>query len=244
MRRFSDDQALGRYLADRIADIVRAKPNALLSIAAGTSSFPVFDALKAKVRAGELSFSQAAFFGMDEWCGLPQDADGAMADFLRRHFLDAVDFREVFLFDGMAAPASECARAEAFLASHGGFDLIVFGIGVNGHVALNEPGVDPALRTHMAEVAGVTAAVARKYFAGEVPPLTAGVTIGLANAAEARALWLVANTPAKRDAVEKIEALTAAGTPCNQVPASLVAAMPQAELLVTEAVFAPVPSSL
>ena len=86
VQRFSDDKALGRYLADRIADIVRAKPDALISIAAGTSSFPLFDALKAKVRAGEISFAQATFFGMDEWCGLPQDADGAMADCLHRHF--------------------------------------------------------------------------------------------------------------------------------------------------------------
>ncbi len=96
MQRFSDDKALGRYLADRIADIVRAKPDALISIAAGTSSFPLFDALKAKVRAGEISFAQATFFGMDEWCGLPQDADGAMADFLHRHFLDEVTLRRYF----------------------------------------------------------------------------------------------------------------------------------------------------
>ena len=238
MQRFSDDKALGRYLADRIADIVRAKPDALISIAAGTSSFPLFDALKAKVRAGEISFAQATFFVMDEWCGLPQDADGAMADFLHRHFLDEVDFKEVFLFDGAADPQAECARGEAYLAARGVFDVIVFGIGVNGHVALNEPGIDPALHIHVAQVAGVTATVAQKYFEKEAPPLTAGVTIGLANAAEAKAVWVVANTPAKRDAVEKTEALAAAGTPTNQVPASLVAVLPQAELLVSEAVFA------
>ena len=241
MHRFPNDEALGRYLADKIADIVRAKPDALISIAAGTSSFPVFDALKAKVKAGELSFSQATFFGMDEWCGLPQDADGAMADFLHRHFLDEVDFKETFLFDGMADPQAECVRAEEFLAARGVFDVIVFGIGVNGHVALNEPGIDPALHTHVAEVASVTATVARKYFEKEAPLLTAGVTIGLANAAEAKAVWLVANTPVKRDAVEKIEALTAAGTPTNQVPASLVTALPQTELLVSEAVFSAAP---
>ena len=156
MQRFPSDAAMGEYLADRIAEVLRAKPDALLSIAAGTTSFPAFDALKRRVRAGELSFAQASFFGMDEWCGLPQDADGAMADFLRRHFLDEVDFREVFLFDGMADPQAECARARAFLSSRGGLDVIVFGIGVNGHVALNEPGADPTLHAHVAQVAQVT----------------------------------------------------------------------------------------
>lgn len=238
MRRFPDDGALGRYVAGELAGIVRQKPDALLCIAAGTSSIPVFDALLALVRDGALSLGRAAFFGMDEWCGLPQDADGAMADFLRRHFLDAAGFADAFLFDGMADPAAECARAERFLAAHGGFDAIVFGIGVNGHVALNEPGVDPALRTHVAAVAPLTATVAQKYFQHAAPPLQSGVTIGLANAAEARRLFLVANTPNKRAAVEQTERLAAAGTPQRETPASFVAALPQAEFLVTEAVFA------
>jgi len=237
MKRFPDDAALGSYVADKLAAILAAKPDAAFCIAAGTSSFPVFDALKARVKNGQLSFAKASFFGMDEWCGLPQNADGAMADFLHKHFLDEMDFGKVFLFDGMADPEAECVRAEQFLSDCGGLDVIVFGIGVNGHVALNEPGVDPTLRTHVAQVAAVTAKVAQKYFQKEAPPLTHGVTIGIGNAAETPALYLVANTAVKRNAVEKIEALTAAGTPSSEVPASFVAAMPGAELLVTEAVF-------
>ena len=96
----------------------------------------------------------------------------------------------------------------------------------------------PSLHTHVAQVAPVTATVAQKYFQKEAPPLTRGVTIGIGNAAETPALYLVANTAVKRDAVEKIEALAGAGTPSTEVPASFVAAMPGAELLVTEAVFA------
>lgn len=238
MRRFPDDAALGAYVAERLAEILHKKPDATFCIAAGTSSFPIFDALKARVKAGELSFSAASFFAMDEWCGLPQDADGAMADFLRRHFLDEMDFGDVFLFDGMAAPEAECERAEAFLAKHGGLDAVVFGIGVNGHVALNEPGVDPALRTHVAQVDPVTATVAQKYFQEAAPALTRGITMGIANAAEAEVVFLVANTKVKRTAVEATNALATTGFPSAEVPASFVAAMPQAELLVTEAVFA------
>lgn len=238
MLHFPDDAPLGRHIAFELAEIVRKKPDALLCIAAGTSSYPVFDAVNALVRSGKLDLSKATFFGMDEWCGLPQDADGAMADFLRKHFLEEAGFGEVFLFDGMADPVSECTRAEAFLQTHGGFDAIVFGIGVNGHVALNEPGVDPALRTHVADVAPVTAAVAQKYFEHKAPALHRGVTIGIANAREAAKLYLVANTANKRNAVEKIERLAADDTPDSTVPASFVAVMPQAEFCVTDAVFA------
>lgn len=239
MQRFVDDAALGSYVAEQLAAILREKPDALLCIAAGTSSFPVFDALNARVRSGALSLSRASFMGMDEWCGLSQDADGAMADFLRRHFLREAGFGgDVFLFDGLADPETECLRAERFLAAHGGSDAIVFGIGVNGHVALNEPGVDPTLRSHVAAVSPVTATVAQKYFQKEAPALKTGVTIGLANAAEARRIFLLANSAAKRTAIAQIEQCLAAGTVSRQIPASIVAAMPQTEFLVTEAVFA------
>ena len=237
MVRFTDDRAVGEYIADGICEILAKKPDALICIAAGTTSFPVFDALLDRKADGRVSFDKASFIGMDEWVGLPMDADGAMADFLKRHFLDAAGFAHVFLFDGMADPEKECARAEAFIYEHGNFDVIVFGVGVNGHVALNEPGVDPALRTHVAEVSSVTARVAVKYFEGDVPPLTKGVTIGLANALEARKLYVMANSPQKRPVVERIVELAVAGAPSAEVPASIVAAREQAEFCVTEDVF-------
>lgn len=237
MQRFSDDAALGSYIADRLADIIAAKPNAVICIAAGTTSFPVFDALKERAKSGELSCANAAFFGMDEWCGLPQDADGAMADFLRKHFLNEMDFGQVFLFDGMADPQSECLRAEQFLAEQGGLDAIVFGIGPNGHAALNEPGVDPTLRTHVAQVASSTAVVAQKYFQNKAPALTQGITIGIKNAQDVKSVFLIANTPSKRQAVEEIQRLCAEGITTDRIPASFIAALPQTEFLVTESVF-------
>jgi galactosamine-6-phosphate isomerase len=238
MTRFANDRAVGEYIADGICRIVEQKPNALICIAAGTTSFPVFDAINARVADGRLSLKNAAFIGMDEWIGLPMDADGAMADFLKTHFLDRAGFRDAFLFDGMANPESECTRAEQFIAEHGNFDVIVFGVGVNGHVALNEPGVDPTLRTHVADVAGVTANVAQKYFEGDAPPLKKGVTIGIANALEAKKLYVMANSPQKRPVVEQIIKMVGDGKPTNEVPASFVIAQPQTEFCVTDDVFA------
>ena len=237
MIRFANDRAVGEYIADGICEILSKKPEALICIAAGTTSFPVFDALLERKADGRVSFDRASFIGMDEWIGLSMDADGAMADFLKRHFLDEAGFANVFLFDGMADPKKECARAEAYIAEHGNFDVIVFGVGVNGHVALNEPGVDPSLRTHVAEVSSVTARVAVKYFEGDVPPLTRGITIGLANALEARKLYIMANSPQKRPVVERIVEFAVAGAPSNSVPASIVAARAQAEFCVTDDVF-------
>ena len=237
MIRFTDDKAVGEYIAGGIAKIIKNKPDALICIAAGTTSFPVFEALLARKAAGTVSFDQAAFIGMDEWLGLPMDADGAMADFLKRYFLDEAGFQDVFLFDGMANPANECVRAETFIAEHGNFDAIVFGVGVNGHVALNEPGVDPTLRTHVAEVSSITANVAQKYFEGETPKLAKGVTIGIGNAREARKLYVMANSPQKRPVVERAVEFLARGESSVDLPMSFVLNLPQTEFCVTDDVY-------
>ena len=237
MIRFTDDKAAGEYIAGGISKILHHKPDALICIAAGTTSFPVFDALLRRKAEGDVSFANAAFIGMDEWLGLPMDADGAMADFLRKNFLDEAGFRDVFLFNGMADAEGECARAERFIAEHGNFDAIVFGVGVNGHVALNEPGVDPTLRTHVAEVSSVTANVAQKYFEGETPKLTKGVTIGIGNAREARKLYVMANSPQKCPVVERAIELLAHSETTVELPASYVLHLPQTEFCVTDEVF-------
>ena len=132
------------------------------------------------------------------------------------------------------------ARALPRASQHGSRSsgAVVFGVGVNGHVALNEPGVNPSLRTHIADVSPVTESVAQKYFASAAPSLAKGVSIGLANASEARKIFVMANTANKRPAIERTVALLSAGQPSAEVPASIVAALPQAELCVTEAVFA------
>lgn len=235
-RRLTDDAALGRVVAEEIEQVLKEKPNALFCIAAGTTSLPVFSELLERKRSGRVDFSDAAFIGMDEWLGLPGEADGAMAAFLRRHFLDEAGFGSVFLFDGTADAETEILRAERFLALHGGMDLVVFGIGVNGHVALNEPGTDETLRTHRAVLAPITAAVAVKYFEQEMPPITEGITLGLQNAKEAGRILLVANTDKKRAAVEGILRAVETGTADRSLPAGLLALEQQTTLYYTEAV--------
>lgn len=235
-RKLSDDAELGRAVADEIEALLAKKPQALLCIAAGTTSLPVFSELLERKRLGRMDFSDAAFIGMDEWLGLPMEADGAMASFLRRHFLNEAGFKTVFLFDGTADADAEILRAEQFLIQHDGLDLVVFGIGVNGHVALNEPGTDETLRTHRAALAPITAAVAAKYFEQKMPPITEGITLGLQNAKEAGRILLVANTDKKRAAVEGILCAVETGTADSSLPAGILALMEQTTLYYTEAV--------
>ena len=80
-------------------------------------------------------------FHMDEYIGLTEDAPQGFANFLRRAIFDLVPFKNVFCFNGQnESPEAECKRYTDLLLKYP-VDIIFMGIGENGHIAFNDPGV-------------------------------------------------------------------------------------------------------
>jgi glucosamine-6-phosphate deaminase len=99
--------------------------------------------------------------------------------------------------------AAECLRYEDDIASAGGIDLQVLGIGRNGHLGFNEPGSSFSSRTRIAELAEWTRRDNGRFFddADEVPLRC--VTQGLGTIMEARTTLLIATGAAKAEAVSR-----------------------------------------
>ncbi len=229
---FSDGAALSAYVSDQIGVLLGEKPDALLCIAAGHSSLGVFQELLRRVEAGAISFKQARFVAMDEWTGMNIADPGSMSDFLTGNFLNRAGFAEVMLFDGMADPEQECRKIESYITGCGGIDYVLFGLGLSGHVALNEPGVRPDSRCHVASLHPLTMESAKKYFPKEDGPvsLIGGVTIGMANAMEAKKVVLAVNSAQKKEVVARLLALP----PTSELPATYLKSKEGFELLLTE----------
>ena len=87
-------------------------------------------------------------FHMDEYIGLPRTAPQRFGNFLADRIFDRVPFRSVNYIDSSADAEAECRRYTALLEKHP-TDIVVMGIGENGHIAFNDPGVadfhDPAV---------------------------------------------------------------------------------------------------
>lgn len=105
---------------------------------------------------------------MNEWCGLGAGDSGSFSGDLAHNLLDplGVPAERRIAFDGLAADwYEECPRVRLELASRGPIDLMILGIGVNGHVAFNEPGETLSPMAHLAELADSTK---RQHLPGEV----------------------------------------------------------------------------
>lgn len=194
-------------VVSRIAAVLRAKPDALLCLAAGHSSLPVFTLLLKAQKDHTLDFTHARFVGLDEWLDVPPSCEGACCNFLRRSLFTPLGLREeqLCLFNPLCTDAqAECARVERFIEARGGIDFLLLGIGMNGHLALNEPGERFSARTHAVALSDTTRTVAPKYFPQGTPMPERGITLGLANLIQAKQICLTIFGAHKRGVVERL----------------------------------------
>ena len=222
----SPEEAAG-HAADTLASILKVKPEALICVAAGHSSLPFFDAVLER----GLDFSGARFVELDEWLDIPPDTPGSCTSFMRKNFFSRIGAREdrLCLFDPLTEdPAEECRRVEGQISRWGGIDYLLLGIGMNGHLALNEPGAVFTEGVRAVPLSRTTLEVAPKYFTAGMPPITRGITLGIADILAARRVQLLVSGVHKREIVRR---LRAAEGPDTELPATALLDADQAELL-------------
>jgi glucosamine-6-phosphate deaminase len=227
-------QAATKLAAVRVGAVLRAHPRAVVALATGRTPVKLYRTLVRLHRAGELDLAQAALFNLDEFAGVPPDHPGSFATFLRRHLIAPlrIDPSHVHFLDGAANRWQNEARGhEEALASAGGLDLAILGIGRNGHIAFNEPASALGSRTRRVRL---TTATRRAYagFAQRRDPVpTHAITMGMASIMEARELLVLASGRAKA----AIVARALQGPITTRVPASLLQLHPNVTVVLDRA---------
>lgn len=210
-----------RVIAGEIIELMHRKPEANLCLAAGHSSLGVFRELIQAYQQSRVDFSHGYFTAMDEWLGMNESDEGSCGYFLQHHFLSKVNYPKdhISLVDGRADPIEdELKRIQQFIREHDGIDYIVLGLGMNGHLALNEPGSSFASIVHVTALDPVTKKVGVKYFENSSPVLTGGVTIGLKDICEAHQITLVINGENKAAITKRFYE----SPPSEQLPATVL----------------------
>ena len=128
--------------ANEITELLKVKPDAVLGLATGSSPIGMYKELIDRCSKGEISFKNVKSVNLDEYVGLSADHDQSYAYFMSHNLFNHVDIDKANtnLPNGLATdPAAECQRYDDVVASMGGVDIQVLGIGNNGHIGFNEP---------------------------------------------------------------------------------------------------------
>jgi galactosamine-6-phosphate isomerase len=223
---FDDNQSLSAFVAGEIIETVKRNPASLLCMATGDSPLLSYQMAGTRAHESNADFSNTFFIALDEWIGVSPDDPGSCSFFLRKHVVEKLllKHQNVHLFNGTSLdPAADCRSADAFIRTHGPIDLMVVGIGMNGHVGFNEPGTSEALYSHVIELDEVTRSVGQKYFTG-VKDLGKGITLGWRHIFGARKVLLIASGKHKANIVAR----SLQGIVSPEIPASLLRKHPGA----------------
>ena len=185
-------------VAALLAERLRTNPDLRVCLPTGDTPVPVYEAVVAMAAAGACSFERATVVLLDEWVGLPPGDPARCDTRLRAQLLDRLPVppAAVHVIDA-DDPSPEAAAARHDEAARD-LDLVVLGLGMNGHVGFNEPGSVPGSPTRVLPLSDASRDAARtRYGSGAVP--TAGITIGLNRILAAREAWLLVTGPRKAE---------------------------------------------
>jgi glucosamine-6-phosphate deaminase len=138
---FATRATMGQMAAHDIAAAIRAR----LAVAAGVrmifAAAPSQDEmLEALIAQPDIDWRRVTAFHMDEYIGLPEGASQRFAVWLQQRLFGRLPFAAVHPIRP-EPDADEAAAHYAALLAAAPIDIVCLGIGVNGHLAFNDPPV-------------------------------------------------------------------------------------------------------
>jgi glucosamine-6-phosphate deaminase len=223
------ESGFGKAAAEAFLAALRFFESPVVGLPTGTTPIPLYERLREMAEAGEVDVSGIRPFAIDEYVTSSKHGCSNRAYF-ERYWRSIPGAQLVTQFEPEAADLmAEVERYEGLLEEAGGLDLVVLGIGVNGHLAFNEPGGGRESRTALVPLAESTRRAASQCFGDETP--REGLTLGLSELLGSKRLVLLASGASKADVVAR--ALD--GAINEECPASFVQDHPHLTVVLDEA---------
>ena len=131
-------ECAAKDIKEKIAELLSVKKEINMIFAAAPSQN---DVLKSLVEDKSIEWNRVNAYHMDEYIGLDKNAPQGFGNFLKEHIFGLVPFKSVNYIDISATDPEKEAERYAKLLAKNPTDIVVLGIGENGHIAFNDPPV-------------------------------------------------------------------------------------------------------
>jgi glucosamine-6-phosphate deaminase len=199
-------QEIGKKAAEIILNEIKRKPESVIGFATGSSPIPTYESLIDDFKKNKTDWTKVSTFNLDEYVGLNSDHPQSY-----RHFMNQTLFKHINLNlantnvpSGVGDVDKNISDYESKISSMGGIDLQLLGIGINGHIAFNEPGTSFSSKTRIENLTDITIQANSRFFASmsEVPKTA--ITMGIGTIMKAKKIILVADGTNKAMAISQL----------------------------------------
>src|SRR5262245_31242030 len=185
--------------ADRLSQWLMTPGVRNVMLAGGNTPLSLYE----RIGQRRLSLGHLRVFALDEYVGVPRTEPRNCANLIRRAAVEPwrVSALQYYTVSSLEADALASAqRHERRIQELGGIDVLVLGLGQNGHLGFNEPGSAEDSDARVLELDPISIEANRKWFKGDYAPAR-GVTVGMKTILTARRILIMAYGAHKQSAV-------------------------------------------
>ena len=191
--------------ADFVARQLERSKSSVFGFPTGGTPIGMYEQLRRRAAAGELDFSNASAFNLDEYYPMKREHPQSYYSFMMENLYNDVKFASFDIPNGEANSVDEeIARYEAAINAAGGIDLQILGIGVNGHVGFNEPGDYYMISSNHTNLTESTIKANSIYFSKDEKQPTAALTMGIGSIFRAKKIILLSSGKSKSEVTKKL----------------------------------------
>ncbi|MBU0894509.1 MAG: glucosamine-6-phosphate deaminase [Nanoarchaeota archaeon] len=194
---------LSKKAAELIISEVKEKPNLVICFATGKTPRGIYKSLVKSYKKKKIDFSKVGCFNLDEYYPIEKSDKKSFYYYLVNRLFSKINIKKknINLLNGETKnPKLECLNYEKKIKKQG-IDLAILGVGVNGHIAFNEPGSSFSSKTRVVELAKET--IKRNSgFYNKVP--NKALTTGINTIMKSKEIILLANGKSKSEAIKHL----------------------------------------
>ncbi|MBS3788119.1 MAG: glucosamine-6-phosphate deaminase [Candidatus Bipolaricaulota bacterium] len=225
-------EEVSKSAARIIAREIISKTDPVLGLPTGDTPKRTYELLVEYYRDGLVDFSSVTTFNLDEYYPISKDDPKSFARYMEDRLFTQVNLaRDSINFPDSTIAENEieqyCEKYERKISEAGGIDLLILGIGQNGHIGFNEPGVNFGTRTRLVDLRKETL---EANFENPAEAPKRALTMGIKSIMRARKLLLLANGKRKSTPIKK--SLT--GPITTDWPASVLQLHPDLTVILDE----------
>jgi len=194
-------EKMSEKAAELVIEQIKRKANTVLGLATGGTPVGMYKCLTEDYQNKQTSYEQVNTVNLDEYVGLSKEDPNSYAYYMKEHL-----FKHINIPPGQTFfPSKEQGEQyEELIASLGGIDLQILGIGENGHIGFNEPGTSFHSKTGIVKLTDSTRLANARYFASikEVP--THAVSMGIATIMQSKKIILLVSGKQKANILHRL----------------------------------------
>lgn len=204
---FEGDKEVDEYVGKHIVDFINQKQQPVVGFATGSTPLGVYQYFIQQYNQGNVNFSKVTAFNLDEYVGIQSNHPRSFATAMSKDLFSQINILKdnIYALDGYSSNMfEECQRYEMEIENHP-IDIQILGIGMDGHIAYNEPGSSFDSQCHVVDLHPESIESSLDYGFDSVDDVPKqGVTQGIATIMKAKQLIMIAKGEKKARLVERM----------------------------------------